>query len=58
MSNDKEKKCECVCSDKYEVVADKEKKKVDPSKPCDETNPNYPWEPCGIDNKPKDGEKK
>lgn len=43
--------------EKYEVVAEEEKAKVDPSKPCDESNPDYPWTACGIDKKPKEEEK-
>lgn len=44
--------------DKYEVIAEEEKAKVDVTKPCDETNPDYPWASCGIDKKPKDDKEK
>ena len=27
---------------------------VDPSNPCDESSPDYPWVPCGLN---KDGSK-
>ena len=34
-----------------------EEKKVDISKPCDPSNPDYPWVSCGIDkHKDKDNE--
>lgn len=33
-----------------------EEKKVDISKPCDPSNPDYPWVSCGID-KHKDEDK-
>ncbi|AOR22321.1 hypothetical protein [Clostridium taeniosporum] len=53
MSNNKNlnKEKECNCTDKYEVTFEEEKSKVDPSKPCDPTNPDYPWVSCGIDKK-------
>lgn len=42
----------------YEVVAEEEKIEVDSSKPCDPSNPDYPWVSCGIDKKYKDEEEK
>ncbi|WP_194191397.1 hypothetical protein [Clostridium chrysemydis] len=30
-----------------------EDKKVNPENPCDPSSPNYPWEPCGLNNKDK-----
>ncbi|MBW6408766.1 hypothetical protein [Clostridium weizhouense] len=52
------KQNECNCTEKYEVSFEEKKAKVDPSKPCDPTNPDYPWVSCGIDKKTKDNEEK
>lgn len=34
--------------DVYDKIVDNEEKKVDPSNPCDESSPDYPWVPCGL----------
>ncbi|ACD24425.1 MULTISPECIES: hypothetical protein [Clostridium] len=52
------KKNECNCTDKFEVAFEEEKAKVDPSKPCDSSNPDYPWVSCGVDKKTKDSKEK
>lgn len=56
----KDKKCGCggKCEEKYEVTFEEEKSKVDPSKPCDPANPDYPWTSCGMDRKTKESEEK
>lgn len=54
---DKTKKCNCKNQEDYEVTLQEEKVKEDPSKPCDPTNPDYPWTSCGIDKKPAKNEK-
>ncbi|AGX42720.1 hypothetical protein [Clostridium saccharobutylicum] len=54
-SNNLNKEKECGCNskhvDKYEVALEEEKVKADSSKPCDPSNPDYPWVSCGIDKK-------
>lgn len=46
-SNNLNKEKECGCNskhvDKYEVALEEEKVKADSSKPCDPSNPDYPW---------------
>lgn len=56
-NNEKEYRSTKNAPNKYEVISEEEIN-VDPSKPCDESNPDYPWASCGIDRKPKDEEKK
>lgn len=41
---------------KYDQILEEEKK-VDPSNPCDPSHPDYPWVPCGLDEKGQKSEK-
>ncbi|MGL4849895.1 MAG: hypothetical protein ACRC28_13410 [Clostridium sp.] len=36
----------------FDQILDEEKK-VDPTNPCDPSHPDYPWVPCGLNDKEK-----
>lgn len=51
MSNENKKNNEELSTkDFYDQILE-EDKEVNPTKPCDPSSPNYPWEPCGLNQK-------